>query len=714
MRQEDSQLTKLLQQYNQSNEVDRHIFAEMRSNIMLAMGDHYNRRYSRIWGRIRDSRQFNDEQQRMRITKNHIHRISRIYINNIVNQAPGVAIQPQREEELQDVKAAELNGAVWEDIKHRHRIREKIREWACDFIDIGEVWTKVFWDPNAGRFLGYEQEIDENGEGKFDVDGEPLPSKRPVFTGDIAFERHYGFNVLRDPNAKEVKEGYKIVRKMVDKKIMQARYAGDEDKLSYIQDSSNDVWTVYEGSSGNFYRTKDQVLVKEFYYPKSEEHPKGKFMIATEHGVLEEGELPFGIFPMITTGFDEIQTTPRRRSIIKQLRPTQAEINRVASQIAIHQITVGDDKLLVQAGSKVTQGGMLPGVRVVKYSGAPPTHLPGRAGDQYFTYLESQIKELYQIAGIEDEIAEKQQNPDMMVELMKSIKQKKQFSLYVEKFERFLQDICEQCLRLAKEYYTDDMLVPAIGRNEYINVEEFRTTEDLGYRIVTEPQTEDYETKMGKQITFNNILQYVGGNLEKEDIGQLIRSMPYTNKEQMFSAWTTDYDNITNDILALDRGEMPEQQRHENHKYALARLVHRTKQPDFRYLDPQIQQNYNQKIQEHEQAEIEEQQKLKAMESEFIPSTGPLVKADIYVSDPDKPSKTSRAKIPMDALEWLLKQLETQGVNMKELERLQQSAAAEVAEGFLQQGQIPQAPLDQESADNMVMQAQMAERMGPQ
>jgi len=712
MRQEDSQVAKLSQIYNESNEVDRHIFAEMRSNIMLVMGDHYNRRYSRTWGRVRESAQ--DDQQKMRITKNHLHRISRIYINNIVNQAPGVAIQPQRKEELQDVKSAELNGAVWEDIKHRHRIREKIREWANDFITIGEVWVKIYWDPNAGKFVGYEQEVGDDGECLYDEDGQPMPSKRPVFTGDISFERHYGFNVLRDPNAKEVKESYKIIRKMVDKKELQAIYAGDEDKLSYIQESSNDVWTVYEGSSGNFYRTKDQVLIKEYYYPVSAKDPMGKYVIATDSGILEEGDLPVGMFPLITAGFDEIQTTPRRRSIIKQLRPTQAEINRVASQIAIHQITVGDDKLLVQAGSKVTQGGMLPGVRVVKYSGAPPTHLPGRAGDQYFSYLEAQVNELYQIAGIEDEVAQKPQNQDMMVELMKSIKQKKQFSFYVEKFERFLQDVCEQCLRLAKEYYTDDMLVPAVGRNEYINIAEFRTSDELKHRIVTEPQTEDYETKMGKQITFTNILQYVGGQLQKEDIGQLVRAMPYANEEQMFSAWTTDHDNITNDILALDRGEFPTPQRYENHKYAITRLVHRTKQPDFRYLDPQIQEGYMRKIQEHEQAEVGEQQQLKAMQSEFIPSTGPLVKADIYVSDPEKPSKTSRAKIPMDALEWLLGQLETQGVNLKELERLQQSAAAEMAQGFLDQGQMPQMPVDQEAMDNVAMQQRVSESMGPQ
>ena len=184
MQQKEMTVSELSELYNQSNEDDRHIFAEQRSNIMLAMGDHYNRNSSRLWGRVRDNRQATDEQQRIRITKNHIHRITRIYINNIVTQAPGVAIVAHRENELQDQKAAELHSAVWEDIKNRHRISEKIQKWADDFITVGEVWVKVYWDSNAGEFIGYEQETTEDGSLAVDPDGQPLPSKRPIFAGD--------------------------------------------------------------------------------------------------------------------------------------------------------------------------------------------------------------------------------------------------------------------------------------------------------------------------------------------------------------------------------------------------------------------------------------------------------------------------------------------------------------------------------------------------
>ena len=76
-------------------------------------------------------------------------------------------------------------------------------------------------------------------------------------------------------------------------------------------------------------------------------------------------------------------------------------------------------------------------------------------------------------------------------------------------------------------------------------------------------------------------------------------------------------------------------------------------------------------------------QALKDAESEFIPSSGALVKADLYVNDPNSPTKSSRAKVPADALQWLLDKLATQGINFEELERLQNSAAADIANEFL-------------------------------
>lgn len=671
--------------YTEAEEVDQQLFAEMRSNVLLASGDHYTKKHSGYWGRIRETAQISED-AKLRITKNHLHRITNIYINNIFALAPDVCPSPKNEKELQDQKAAELHKAIWEDWKQEVRWKEKTRSYFDDYVKVGEVACKISFNPNGGSFRGYEQKVDELGQPMFDEQGQPVPSTIPVFDGGIEIERIFGPNLLRDPNSQEMYDGYLIYRKMVDRKTLELQYKDDEDKLKFVKGSDDkSTFTVFQGASSEYQKTRDQILVREHYYPKCADYPEGYFVICTSSGILEEGPLPFGITPIVVEGFDEINTSPRKRSIIKQLRPVQAELNRAASQYAMHQITVGDDKLLVQVGTRVTQAAKLPGVRVMNYAGAAPTILQGRSGDQFVSYIEMQQKELYMIANLEEEVEEKKSDKgiDPYAELFKSIRHKKKYAIYAEKMESFLKRVCEIVLVYAKNYYSDERLVAACGRNEIDNLSEIRSSDPIGWEVKLEPQSEDVETKMGKQITLMQTIQYVGQKLDKEDIGKILRVMPFTNREEIFSDYTLNYDNATNDILALDRGEYPQSSLYDDHEYLIKRLENRKRQADFKHLPPEVQQNYAQKIQEIQGLEVMKVQKIKQAQSEFIPSGGYLVGCDFYVTDPENPGRTRRARVPYESLNWLVKQLESQGSSLEELQKLSEGSQAEMASQLL-------------------------------
>lgn len=672
-------ITDLNRLYSEAESCDSQIFTEQRSNFLLAAGEHYNKKISPYWSRIRDSAQLTEE-QKLRLTKNHLHRICNIYINGIFAQAPGVGIIPKNEKELQDQKAAELYSSVWEDWKQKNDYRSGVRDRIDDFVKGGEVAVKIFYDPNAGDFLGYEPEMDEMGQPVMDEYLKPVMSTRPRFSGKVVVERIFTPNLLRMPHSQTMGDSCLIYRKMVDVKALESMYEGDEEKLSYIKPSQNSTYKVFEGQSGDILSTENQTMVREFYEPPCHEYPNGYFWISTEVGILEEGELPFGVMPILVTGFDKIPTTPRGRSLIKQLRPYQAELNRCASAIATHQVTLSDDKLLIMSGTKVTPAGKLPGVRVLNYTGTAPTILSGRAGQQYFEYYEMTKREMYEAANIEEEVQEKSvQVNDPFAELFKSIRHKKKYALYAEKMVIFETKICDLVLTLSKFYLADDAIIPAIGRSEAINISEFKNSIPIHHEIKLVEQTDDYESKMGKQLTLNYALQYVGNQMDKEDIGRILRVMPYTNKEEIFSDLTTDYDNATNDILLLDRGGYPTINRYDNHKYMIKRLVHRTKQGDFESLHPGIQENYFKVIMEHEKEEAENIQDIQKAKDGFIPASGPLIAVDFYVEDPEKPSRTRRARLPYDAVDWLVKQLQKQGLELKKLEQIQDSALAELA-----------------------------------
>jgi hypothetical protein len=413
-------------------------------------------------------------------------------------------------------------------------------------------------------------------------------------------------------------------------------------------------------------------MVREHYYRPCAEYPSGYYFITTENGILAEDELPFGIFPVLTCAFDEVTTTPRGKSIIKQLRPYQVEINRASSKVAEHQVTLGDDKIVFTAGGKPSTGATQPGIRFVNVStpGAAPTVIPGRVGDQYIPYIDSQIKEMYQVADVAELDQEINGQLDPYTLLFRSIRQKQKFSFYGDKFERYLVKVHETAFKLFKKYASPHLLIPVLGKNEMINIDEFKNTPDTMTQIKVEPMGDDVETKLGKQITLNHVLQYLGSKLDKQDIGKFLRLSPYLNMEKMFEDLTLNYDNSVNDILALDRGEFPPSQKHEDHEYALKMVITRMKQPDFRFLHPYIQSLYEQKKQEHEKLLAEQQQEIMRAQSQFIPSGGFSVAADFYVPDPKNPQSTKRVRVPSESLQWLLKQLEIQGTTQEALKQM--------------------------------------------
>lgn len=675
-------IDELLQVYNDAEACDQELFAEQRSNLLLVSGDHYNKKGSRYWNRIRDSKELSSE-QKLRLTKNHVQKISKTYVNTLIAYAPSVVASPNNEKEIQDQKASLLNNSVIQYAKNKEKIAtEKTLQWAEDFVNIGEVCVKLFWDPFAGDFVGYENEVDEEtGMPVMSADGE-TPIQRPKFMGAIVIERVFGFNLLRAPTATDDMHTSHpiIIRKMVDTEELKTKVGNDPEKLKAIVDSQDKTFHVFDAAQGQYSTTsKGQTMLLEYYYPKCVTYPQGYFYYTTLSGKLWEGELPHGIWPIVYAGMDSIQTSPRHRSIIKQLRPYQAEINRAGSKIAEHQITMGDDKLLIAGGTKMSNGVQLPGVRTIQYSGSKPEHLPGRTGQQYLDYMNSQISEMYQIANLDAELAEKETQGDLLMQLFKSIKQKKKFSLYNTKFEAFIVQFWETYLALAKKYFPDKMLIPAIGKQEFINISEFRSTEKLQYQIKVEPQSDDVESMMGKQVIFNHILQYVGPNLDKKSIGKIMKNMPFGNFQEAFSELTMDEEMATNMILALDRGEVPLPNKYDEHLYMIKRLTERVRSADFALLDPRIQKNYDSMIRHYQM--LEERRQVEIMEAQkgFIPSGGPRVKVEFYVPSPGNPNRTERATLPTESLQWLIDRLAQQGSSQEVLSQLNQGAVAEMA-----------------------------------
>lgn len=671
-------IEELNQQYREAESCDDEVFAEMRSNLLLVSGNHYSKKTTSFFSKVRNTQRLSDT-QKLRLTKNHIHKITRHYIQAISTKVPGVIPEAQNKMDMQDKKSADLNLAVWSDFKSRYKLKEKFNEYVQNFVELGEMCALIYWNPGIGELLGYDAKLNSEGQPMLDASGQlEADMDSPIFSGGFEFKNIPAFNLLRAPQAKCMKNSpYHILREMIDKKELESMYG--EDKKSIIGTSDDEEFVVFDTNKKQYRTEEAQILVRTHFFKPCRLYPNGYYYVATERGVLEDGEIPFAIYPIVWEGFDTYSTNPRAYSIIKIARPYQAEINRASSQAATHQITVGDDKIIYQGGTKLAPGALLPGVRGLTYQGAPPQILPGRDGGQFLPYIESQISEMYSacmLSEINEESATGQVDPYTL--LFRSASQKAKFNRYIEKVENFMKSFCQTTLELAKHYLPEDALIQAVGKSEAINIAEFKSTLPLSYQIKIEEQSEDISDRLGQQLALNHLIQYAGQQMDPKQLAMLAREMPYLKNSAIVKQLTLDYDNVENDMLQIERGQMPFVSPFADSGIYIDMLTHRMKQADFQFLPQNIQGLYDQYLSIHEQ---EQQRKLSAEQAAkdgFIPVGGSLITVQMSLPDTNSSSGTRQVRLPYESLMWMIKKLEAQGATMDDLERMNDGVVADM------------------------------------
>ncbi len=665
--------------------------AECRTNVNLFIGNHFQKKLSRLSRTIDKSGAESDV--KIRVTKNHTNTICKFIINSILGQAPTGVILPKNATEMSDQKSAELHKAVWEDYKTRNKFKEHVRRWAHDFVINGEVYINQFWDDSKGKKIGEEPITDS-------VTGEQTGT-RPIFEGDVVLERIYPWDLRLDTGAKSFEEAEWVgYEKMVSQDAIKRTFGDTEETKKACRSDVDETYKVFDGSSGEYKDTKGKVLLRQIYFRPCMEHPQGYFVFFTKDAILHEGELPTDVFPIKCLLLDEIPTSPRGSSVIRMIRPDQMEVNRCASAIALTQMTVGFDKMIVPTGGEVDASVSKAGIRLLKVPGgkANAEVVPGRSGDQFLATMQAAISEMYQKTGVPEAFEEKGADTDMLASLYKNSRQKMRFSLYSDKFGDFICDVIMDTLRLKKLYMRDEQFVAAVGKAEQVNIPEFRATPDLGFQVKIEQSTEDLESRYGKHLSLTGIMQYIGTGLDKNTTGMILKQLPFLNSEEMSAEYTMEYDTCRNIMLALDRGEQPDIVQAGSPDYFYKQLEMRKYKPDFRFLPFQAQQAYEQSIAAYKELYNTNLTEIQRAQQGFIPYDGPTVPVDgMYetVTGSNGQSKSSRLQLPLSSLNWLVEHLQAQKIGFGNIQTLPQGQQADMAGSFNSQGaEMPEGPVN--------------------
>jgi len=658
-----NKLLELNKLYDDAVSCDKAIFAEQRTNILLKNGEHYKKKDKVSIANVRSKGTIKSGSG-IRLVKNHIHKIVNVYENSILESNPSVVASPYNDSELHDIKSAEMNNAVIQWIKETNDWEEMQDDFVDDFIVEGEMYAKVMFDYDKGEEIA----IDE-GTGEV------------VHNGEFSIERIMPYDLKRDPDSKTIRDS----RFLVEDKLMNVTdlvrlaISIDPESVEEIEKFyKSPKLTVFDSSTGSYKETRGKVAVRLWFWRPTARRPKGLFTVATEKVLVGNTDLPLGLFPIVSGGFDKLTNSPRSTSVIRVIKPFQVEYNRVNSKMAEHQITLGDDRIYLQKGSRITGGKVKAGVRSYQVSGATPIIQSGRSGAQYLDYAKDTKVDMYDAANIDYTTLNKQPIGDSFQMLFSSMKDKKKFVKYVNKYSRFEIAVFKLTLKMAKEYLNERHIIKVAGKKEAVNIPEFKSMQDAGFEIKIEAMSGDIENRFGKVLSLTHILQYAGSSLQPDQIGQIVKSLPYGNEARALDTLTMQASNAENLILALDRGQYIPTMKYDDHEYILKAIYGRMKSSDFITLSPEIQAMYEQKIKEQEEFLARQKMEIEQLNMGMIPSGGFLTTINASWFNPST-NRTERIKVPSDAIGWLVDKLNKQGAMTQSLQEQSPQVAADVA-----------------------------------
>ena len=664
--------------YNHADSLDQHVFDRFLSYGRLTSGDHF---YQQIRRKYRNFRSMDEKfpKARLRLVQNHISRFVNAWSNAILDLAPDVDILPDNPREEKDKKAAQLNRSVKAHIVEETDFFSIQEEIVKDYISLGEAIIKISFDSSQGALVpGEARPVIDTQTGEMVMLQDMMPS------GKLLFNNIEPENLLRDPVARTWLEARWVChRHMLDKKsvikLIKSLHKDDPDKTRSLINSLQDVdetKNIYQGTD-NMYANEEEnkkVLIREFFWRPTQDEPKGRYVMATRGSIIHNTKLPFGIFPFEFVNFESNHGTPRGESRLKQLAPIQLEINRCVSKIAEHQITLGDDKVITTAGSKVAEVNKYEGVRLFQVTGGTvPEILPGRSGTQYIEHLINQVQTFDQIGELYQISEDKMSTLDPFAIFFLSSKQKRRYAKHASKFERFLIRVWKKALKLHKHSVHPQAVIQMIGAAEKVNIDEYKSSDDLCFQIKVKTRTEDPESIIAKQFQINQFLQY--GKMDEADLGVLAKESPFLDKSDFALKSILKSERAQNMILKLDKGINFPASQGDDPQYMLQRLDTRMSQPDFddiTYRQPDgvimpteyIQQLYVRKREEYLRMVAQQQQEKMQMEQGLIPSSGRMIPVQMYDSkvNQDGSIGSKRVLLPNDSLEYVIQRLQAQGM----------------------------------------------------
>jgi len=427
-----------------------------------------------------------DQNELSAIKVNHYRNFIQHLMNLTINQRPAFEPRATNSDVKSQTQTILARGLL--DYYMREKRLEKNLRTAVEFsLVYAEGYVSSIWNATAGKVYSVDPE-----------------TQIEVHEGDIEYEAHEPFNIIRDTNLEDwANNNWVVIRKLMNKYDLAAKYP----------ELGDDIISTSPDSISQFdYRIKPTtvsndslITVYEFYHNRTDAVSDGRLLTFINSSiVLNDGPLPYRNIPLFRVTPADLIGTTSGYTPAYDLLALQDGVNSLYSTVLTNQLSFGVQNIMAPKGNNLSVTQLAGGLNFIEYDsqlGKPEALNLTSTPPEVFNFLQMLEHTMETISGV-NSVA--RGNPEASLKSGAALALVQSMSIQFAQqlqhsYVQLLEDVGTSTINILRDYASVPRVAMIAGKGSRGIMREF-TGEDLAQvnRVIVDAGNPMTRTTAGK------------------------------------------------------------------------------------------------------------------------------------------------------------------------------------------------------------------------
>ena len=503
-----------------------------------------------------------------------------------------------------DIDSAKVGTQSLDYIWRRANMDEKRFKAALWQITTGTGILKSFWNAKLGEEVELNT-LDDKGE--FEKDGEGKEVTKGSMLGDVDCSVVSPFDFRFDPSADEFDDSAWCC----ESKLRTTDYVKEEYDVEVGNETNLESTNLFNGMLANIngsnnvdtkpIKIKNSVIVKEYWEMPSKKHSKGRHITIANGKLLQLEDMPYKRLPYFVIAHNLVPGRVHGSSNIEDLIPVQREHNKTRTQRRLNQTRTGNQRLLVQQNSLLSDPTMEPG-EIIEYrqgSNMPTWETPPTEPGHIQAELELQLRDFEDISGVHEVSNGAAASGVKSGVALSFLAEQDDTKLgpIIHNIESTYEKWAQFVLELIQDNYLEPRMIKIVGKNNAVETKEFQGSDLKGntdVRVVAGsamPKSTAARQEFVLNLWDRKIL---------DDPQKALKLLEFGNIEEIYDDLSIDVNQAKAEQKQWINSDFSHKTRDfYNHEVHITEHNKFRKSTDYEELDPQVQQQVDAHVEEH-------------------------------------------------------------------------------------------------------------------